>query len=44
MIIITRTIDNLYERHPIATMAAMILVAFVCMVAIAVLSHDGYPI
>lgn len=33
-------LDHFYARHPIAAFALMILLAFVCMVAIAALSHD----
>lgn len=34
-------LDNFYARHPIAAFALMILIAFVCMVAIAALNQDG---
>lgn len=34
-------LDNFYARHPISAFALMILIAFVCMVAIAALNQDG---
>ncbi|WP_185733602.1 hypothetical protein [Burkholderia contaminans] len=34
-------LDRLYERHPVRAIALMIVVAFVCMLAIAALNQDG---
>ncbi|WP_321933443.1 hypothetical protein [Burkholderia cenocepacia] len=34
-------LDRLYERHPVCAIALMIVVAFVCMLAIAALNQDG---
>ena len=44
MTTLARAIDNFYERHPVAAMGAMILIAFVCMVAIAALNQDGVAV
>ncbi|MCO1435419.1 hypothetical protein L0Z13_11750 [Burkholderia multivorans] len=34
-------LDRLFERNPICAMALMIVLAFVCMIAIAYLNQDG---
>ncbi|HGL5074119.1 TPA: hypothetical protein ACKFHZ_001965 [Burkholderia multivorans] len=34
-------LDRLYERHPVRAIALMIVIAFVCMLAIAALNQDG---
>ncbi|MCA8492588.1 hypothetical protein [Burkholderia arboris] len=38
---ICSALDRLYERHPVRAIALMIVVAFVCMLAIAALNQDG---
>ena len=34
-------LDRLYERHPARAIALMIVIAFLCMLAIAALNQDG---
>ncbi|MFP3652257.1 MULTISPECIES: hypothetical protein [Burkholderia] len=34
-------LDRLYARHPVRAIALMIVIAFVCMLAIAALNQDG---
>ncbi|ERJ35908.1 hypothetical protein L810_1165 [Burkholderia sp. AU4i] len=34
-------LDRLYERHPVRAIALMIVIAFMCMLAIAALNQDG---
>lgn len=34
-------LDRLFERSPVCAMALMIVLAFVCMIAIAYLNQDG---
>ncbi|HDR8953387.1 TPA: hypothetical protein QDA82_003748 [Burkholderia vietnamiensis] len=34
-------LDRLFDRNPICAMALMIVLAFVCMIAIAYLNQDG---
>ena len=36
-------LDRLYERHPVRAIALMIVVAFVCMLAIAALNWTARP-
>ncbi|MBU9317245.1 hypothetical protein KTD09_20555 [Burkholderia multivorans] len=37
-------LDRLFERNPICAMALMIVLAFVCMIAIAYLNQDGVSV
>ncbi|MGU7839422.1 hypothetical protein ACV22V_08145 [Burkholderia sp. AW33-5] len=37
-------LDRLFDRNPIFAMALMIVLAFVCMIAIAYLNQDGAPV
>ncbi|MBR8312414.1 hypothetical protein KDW36_04275 [Burkholderia dolosa] len=34
-------LDRLFDRSPVCAMALMILLAFLCMIAIAYLNQDG---